>query len=182
MHDQSAVATLVASVTGTATAGAAGGVVVGVGAGATVGVVTFGDVTIAGFGVATGGDVVVVVVVGGEVVVVDTTGRLNGMANPAMAEGRNLAGTMACPLVVPCAEAACRDPSVKIPVVNPAMTANAVVSAMRIRTAPPFVGRARAPGSARWGRAPAIAYAPRTESGKASSVLAWLPQGVRPVV
>jgi hypothetical protein len=44
---------------------------------------------------------------------------------------------------------------------------------MRIRTAPPFVGRARAPGSARWGRAPAIAYAPRTESGKASSVLAW---------
>ncbi len=47
------------------------------------------------------------------------------------------------------------------------------MSAMRIRTAPPFVGRARAPGSARWGRAPAIAYAPRTESGKASSVLAW---------
>jgi hypothetical protein len=63
--------------------------------------------------------------------------------------------------------------SVKIPVVIPAMTAMAVVSAMRIRTAPPFVGRAGAPGSARWGRAPAIAYAPRTESGKASSVLAW---------
>jgi hypothetical protein len=53
------------------------------------------------------------------------------------------------------------------------MTAIAVVSAMRIRTAPPFVGRPGAPGSARWGRAPAIAYAPRTESGKASSVLAW---------
>jgi hypothetical protein len=30
-------------------------------------------------------------------------------------------------------------------------------------------------------RAPAIAFVPRTESGKASSVLACAPQGVRPV-
>ena len=52
------------------------------------------------------------------------------------------------------------------------MTATAVASAMRIRTAPPFVGRVVAPGSARCRRAPAIAFAPRTESGKASSVLA----------
>lgn len=56
--------------------------------------------------------------------------------------------------------------------VGTAMTATAVVSAMRIRTAPPFVGRVHAPGSARCGRAPAIAFAPRTASGKASSVLA----------
>ena len=75
---------------------------------------------------------------------------------------------------VACAEAGWRPmDSAKIPVVIPTMTAMAVVSAMRIRTAPPFVGRAGAPGSARWGRAPAIAYKPRTESGKASSVLAW---------
>src|SRR5580704_6053570 len=53
------------------------------------------------------------------------------------------------------------------------MTATAVASAMRIRTAPPFVGRVEAPGSARCRRAPAIAFAPRTESGKASSVLAY---------
>src|SRR6516165_10837598 len=51
-------------------------------------------------------------------------------------------------------------------------TATAVDSAMRIRTAPPFVGRVVAPGSARCWRAPAIAFAPRTVSGKASSVLA----------
>src|SRR5260370_870835 len=56
--------------------------------------------------------------------------------------------------------------------VGTTMTAAAVPSAMRIRTAPPFVGRVQAPGSARCGRAPAIAFAPRTESGKASSVLA----------
>ena len=45
---------------------------------------------------------------------------------------------------------------------------------MRIRTAPPFVGRTSgcAPGSARCRRAPAIAFAPRTASRKASSVLA----------
>jgi hypothetical protein len=75
--------------------------------------------------------------------------------------------------VAPWAVGACRVLNVKIPVVIPVITAMAVVSAMRIRTAPPFVGRATAPGSARWGRAPAVAYAPRTESGKASSVLAY---------
>src|SRR5580692_1708147 len=53
------------------------------------------------------------------------------------------------------------------------MAASAADSAMRIRTAPPFVGRDDAPGSARCGRAPAIAYAPRSESGKASSDLAY---------
>src|ERR1700722_3415944 len=45
-------------------------------------------------------------------------------------------------------------------------------SAMRVRMAPPFVGRAKAPSSARCWRAPAIAFGPRTASGKASSVLA----------
>ena len=55
-----------------------------------------------------------------------------------------------------------------------AMTAAAVPSAMRIRTAPPFVGRASGvPGSARCRRAPAFAFAPRTASREASSVLAW---------
>jgi hypothetical protein len=45
-------------------------------------------------------------------------------------------------------------------------------SAMRVRMAPPFVGRAKAPSSARCWRAPARAYGPRTASGQASSVLA----------
>src|SRR5664280_2789019 len=45
-------------------------------------------------------------------------------------------------------------------------------SAMRVRMAPPFVGRAKAPSSARCWRAPAIAFGPRTASGKASFVLA----------
>src|SRR5450631_3490390 len=45
-------------------------------------------------------------------------------------------------------------------------------SAMRVRMAPPFVGRAWAPSSARCWRAPAIAFGPRTASGKASFVLA----------
>ena len=54
------------------------------------------------------------------------------------------------------------------------MTAIAVASAMRIRTAPPFVGRALGARLALLGvgRAPAFAFAPRTASGKASSVLA----------
>ena len=45
-------------------------------------------------------------------------------------------------------------------------------SAMRVRMAPPFVGRAKAPSSARCWRAPASAFGPRTASGKASFVLA----------
>ncbi|HUD18776.1 MAG TPA: hypothetical protein VMQ59_16040 [Acidimicrobiales bacterium] len=53
------------------------------------------------------------------------------------------------------------------------VTAIAVPSAMRIRTAPPFVGRAWRQALLGGGRAPAIAYAPRSESGKASSDLAY---------
>src|ERR1035437_8208825 len=48
----------------------------------------------------------------------------------------------------------------------------AATSAMRGRMAPPFGGRAMAPSSARCWRAPAIAFGPRTASGKASFVLA----------
>ena len=52
-------------------------------------------------------------------------------------------------------------------------TAMAAASAMRIRTAPPFVGREllRLPLLGVW-RAPALAFAPRTDCGKAGSVLA----------
>jgi hypothetical protein len=147
MHAQSAVLTLVASVT--ATTGAAGGVTGATGVTGCSGVVA--------------GVVAVAFVV--------TTGTVVGMANPANAvSGRFVLFAGRCFAV--CADAACRLVGVKIPVVNPVMTAIAAVSAMRIRTAPPFVGRVIAPGSARWGRAPAVAYAPRTESGKASSVLA----------
>ena len=128
-------------------------------------------------------------VVGDEVVdVVDATAFGMAKADSAVWASAVWANVALPPVCVGRCAAACAEAgwwlmdSVKIPVVIPAMTAMAVVSAMRIRTAPPFVGRAGAPGSARWGRAPAIAYAPRTESGKASSVLAWLPQGVRPVV
>jgi hypothetical protein len=53
------------------------------------------------------------------------------------------------------------------------VTAIAVPSAMRIRTAPPFVGRTWRQALLGGGRAPAIAYAPRSESGKASSDLAY---------
>jgi hypothetical protein len=98
-----------------------------------------------------------------------------GIAKPANDVSDNTDGGVVADAwcVAPWAVGACRVLNVKIPVVIPVITAMAVVSAMRIRTAPPFVGRATAPGSARWGRAPAIAYAPRTESGKASSVLAY---------
>ena len=51
-------------------------------------------------------------------------------------------------------------------------TVKTAMSAMRVRMAPPFVGRAMAPSSARCWRAPAIAFGPRTASGKASFVLA----------
>jgi hypothetical protein len=76
MHAQSAVATLVASVTGGGATGVAAGVTIA-GAVVTVGafVATVGD-----FATAVGG----VVVVGGGVVVVVTTGTVFGMANPAI--------------------------------------------------------------------------------------------------
>ncbi len=85
MHNQSRVATLFASVTSAGGAGATGGAVVAV-LGTTTGVITFGAVTMTGFG-----GVVVVVVVGGVVVVVVTTGTVSGIANPAKAESDNLA-------------------------------------------------------------------------------------------
>src|SRR6185437_2989046 len=141
MHAQSAVATLVASVTGTAaTAGGA--------------VVVAGAVTIRGtVVVVAAGGTVVVVVAGGTVVVVAgasggggvavvTTGRDCGMANPAMTDlDRCTRATCASVSATPGADAGWRPLRVKRPMVNPARTASAVVSAMRIRTAPPFVGR-----------------------------------------
>src|ERR1019366_7157068 len=66
-----------------------------------------------------------------------------------------------------CTEAAC----VRVVTVMRA-TGMIATSAMRVHMAPPFVGRAKAPSSARCWRAPAIAFGPRTASGKASSVLA----------
>jgi len=59
-----------------------------------------------------------------------------------------------------------------IAVVISSATITAVASAMRVRKAPPFVGRAKAPFSARCVRAPAIACVPRTTSGQASLILA----------
>ena len=93
MHDQSAVATLVASVTGGATTGATTGGVVVVG-GVKTGTVSFGTDTIAGFACGA--------IAGGEVVVVVTIGIVNGMANPANAETGSFAcATSARPLAVP---------------------------------------------------------------------------------
>ena len=51
-------------------------------------------------------------------------------------------------------------------------TGTIATSAMRVRMAPPFVGRVKAPSSAWCWRAPAFAFVPRTVSGKATSVLA----------
>ncbi len=51
-------------------------------------------------------------------------------------------------------------------------TTTVAASAMRVRMAPPFVGRGDAPSSARCWRAPAIAFGPRTVGGKAPP--SWL--------